>query len=643
MTTTPHQMIAFMLLSVTAITSSNCGAQAEETRLRETPTAAAEAAPRAQVDSALVQLRRLWAGAGPNLGSSPSPDGRYVTNTDWTTGDLAVRDLTDGSLYRVTDKGNWSTSGDYALSSAFSSRGDAIAYVWWNNSVQRHELRAARFDVDASGKAQGSGVRVVYSNPGLQPRAVFGWAADNSILVAVGRPDRTAALALVSAEGGEIRILESFDWRTPHATRSPDGHTIAYDFPSDNETPERDIHLLSDDGARKATVVRGPADDVVLGWQPDGSGLLFASREAAGADILRIPIADGAPSGPAALVRAELPGRIVPLGMVGGTLYFGVPVESTELHISRLGNDGSFSNTESLRDPYGGSIRAWDWSPDGEHLVHDARILPAAGDGDFRIVLRSLEGEPLRNFHLEGRAESIRWGPDGRMIYLYAWDRVNLPGLRSLDLESGSVRTIKRFEFQWQAMGGDFALSPDGKQLYYRLLDPGAAVARPTRGSIVRMDLATGVERPIQIVRFQGSLAVSPDGRQLAYVDYEPDGDAFVLRVIPVEGGEARELFRQIPGASINGVNWTPDGQSFVFLGGSPANPGGNQLLEISAAGGEPTLLADVSYLADGDPRLTVDGRWIAYRAGRSRGEIWALEGLMPAVAPRAENEGSSR
>ncbi len=65
------------------------------------PTAAAS--PRVQ-DTALV-VRRLWVGTEPDFwASTPSPDGRYVSEVDWITGDLAVLDLLTGELRRVTDK-----------------------------------------------------------------------------------------------------------------------------------------------------------------------------------------------------------------------------------------------------------------------------------------------------------------------------------------------------------------------------------------------------------------------------------------------------------------------------------------------------------------------------------------------------------
>lgn len=68
-----------------------------------------------------VDARRLWvSGYVDFYASAVSPDGRYVTEIDWTTGDLAIRDLGTGLLHRLTDKGSWERSGDYAHNARFS-------------------------------------------------------------------------------------------------------------------------------------------------------------------------------------------------------------------------------------------------------------------------------------------------------------------------------------------------------------------------------------------------------------------------------------------------------------------------------------------------------------------------------------------
>ncbi len=51
---------------------------------------------------------------------SVSPDGRFLTYTDWSTGNLAVRDLKSGEERHLTNKGSWLDSDEFALFSTIS-------------------------------------------------------------------------------------------------------------------------------------------------------------------------------------------------------------------------------------------------------------------------------------------------------------------------------------------------------------------------------------------------------------------------------------------------------------------------------------------------------------------------------------------
>ncbi len=50
--------------------------------------------------------RRVWAGPEVDAGVSLSPDGRYLSCIDGTTGDLALRDLATGKMRRLTKGGS---------------------------------------------------------------------------------------------------------------------------------------------------------------------------------------------------------------------------------------------------------------------------------------------------------------------------------------------------------------------------------------------------------------------------------------------------------------------------------------------------------------------------------------------------------
>ena len=593
-----------------------------------------EAQRSALARAAQASATRLWSGSDFNFyASRPSPDGRWVTEIDWMTGDLAARDLTTGLLHRLTAKGTWQTSGDYAASAAFSPDGERVGYVWWNDDDQRHELRVLEFRLDADGKPVGSNVRTVLSTP-RGAYAVHGWTADDRILGTLRRPGRTLALALVHAANGEVSILESFDWRNPRAAISPDGRFVAYDLPEDTSDPDRDIFLLSIEDGTKTVLVDDPGDDVLLGWDVDGD-VLFARREGRRSAVSRLPMARGAIDGSPLVVLEDFLGRVEPLGVGGDAFYFGVVVESRTFGVAEL-DDASRLSTEPepFDSPVGGRVDAWDWSRDGRHYAAAVRSgIPEAG---FDIVIGSEDGVERHRFHGFGRVERLRWAPNGQSIVFFGFDDRDRPGLRALDLDSGEIRTLRRFDHYWGAMGGHFALSPDGREVYFRLLARGAAVGSDAEGSLVALDLASGAERYVRPVRGGGSVAISADGRRLAYVDRVRGGpERVVLRVSTPVGGEPRIAYRAAGEDLIDGLNWTPDGGGLVLLGGPPTEP---EILRITADSGEVTaVIAGVPPQGGMDLRLHPDGRQIAFVSGENRGEIWALEGLR-GVAARAED-----
>jgi hypothetical protein len=59
-----------------------------------------------------------------------SPDARFLTYTDWSTGDLAVRDLETGVTRGLTEKGTWDIVGFAQALQAISPDGRYVAYGW---------------------------------------------------------------------------------------------------------------------------------------------------------------------------------------------------------------------------------------------------------------------------------------------------------------------------------------------------------------------------------------------------------------------------------------------------------------------------------------------------------------------------------
>ena len=581
------------------------------------------------VTSAAMTARRVW--AGPEVDNdgpfAPSPDGRYLSYTNWETGDLMVRDIATGEKRRLTNKGSWRDSPDYAYRSTFSPDGRLLAYGWCC-SGNRWELRLISVD----GGPEGAKPRVIYSNedvPYLQPTD---WSSDGKhILTTVHRKDRTNQLVLISAADGSVRVLKTLDWRWPSGRFSPDGRYIAYDFPPKEDSPDRDIFVLATDGSRETPLVEHPGNDYVLGWAPDGKRILFASERTGSLGAWVIPVAEGRSQGPPELVKGDI-GRVSPLGFTRkGAFYYGLHTGMQDVYIATL--DMATGKIVAPPTPasqrFMGANSSAAWSPDGRSLAYlSGRDYSGPLYGPRVICIRSLEtglerqlSANLSTFFTPIR---LRWSPDGRSLLASAEDNKGRPGLYRIDAQTGEVAPVVQGSLRFP--GGVW--SNDGKAIFY----VGRASTSETFDIRVR-DLETGREKELYRPASRShlnNLALSPDGRWLAFGAHAQGAwEAAALLVMPAAGGDAREVLKVQPEkesfteGSITAVEWTRDGSQLLFSRNS-------ELWRIPLEGGPPQKfgLATVPRMAS----LSVhpDGRRIALTAGEQRDEVWVMENLLP-------------
>lgn len=575
-----------------------------------------------------VVTRRIGSDADPE--GSVSPDGRYVSYTDWTTGDLAVRDLQNGQSRRLTDKGAWSESGEYAEGSVFSPEGAQIAYGWLNQD-RVFELRV----IDL----QGSAARVLFSDKNnvtfIWPQS---WSPDGSqILAAVSRTDRSRQIALFGVRDGAIRALKSLDWRALFTgpfrmSFSPDGRYIAYDLPQERRSRDQrsrasDIYVLAADGSRETHAVDHPANDVLVGWTPDGRGLLFSSDRGGTQGVWLLPMAAGKPVGGPTLVRGDL-WNSWPLGVARTGYYYGVDVDAPRLYTATLDPEGGsvVSGPSPIATEEGVFPGSADWSRDGQHLAYVA-IPP--GNMPVRqptLAIRSLESGETRALLPDlDYASQLRWAPDGRSILVTGYRKTHR-GLFRVDLETGATTPVVLADQR----GGSIrhpAWSPDGRTIYFVFAPAGGS----SRFVIVARDLATGQERELRSARGgsgsgASTLSLSRDGRSLVFTETDPATKVQSLRVMPSSGGEPRTLYEFRRTEQLNEyygeVSWSADGWRILFVKGA-VPPG--ELWDIPIAGGSPRrLLVAPAFGIRPHP----DGRRVVFTSGPGKTELWVMENL---------------
>jgi len=599
------------------------------------------------------RARRLWAGPDFNFfASSPSPDGRFVTEIDWNTGDLAVRDLSTGQLHRLTDKGTWEQSASYAEVASFTRDGSRVLYGWFNDATGRYEMRILDFAVDPAGIPHGTGSRVVHDGSGVSVFYLYDWLSDDEILTGIYRPDQTTGLAFLSLSTGTLRVLKSFDWRDAHAALSPDGRFVAYDHPPGEDPVDRDIRVMSVNGSTDVPLVVGPGKDIVLGWLPSGGGLLFHSERSGSPSLWRIPMSNGTAAGQPVLVRDDVR-NLEPLGFAGNAFYYGLAIEAPEFRTATIDRDARrlIPRPTTFEAPWGGTIvRALAWSPDGEHVAHDADM---TGRPNAWILVRRADGTPVREWNFELRLQRmlLHWMPDGSGLILSARDARGRVGFFRMGLESGELELLRRLDDEGTT-GRLFSVSPDGRFLYFTQIADPTATPADRAIEIVERELAAGVERAVGRVAYHdvnlgaghwSPITPSPDGKLLAVQVPQSTGET-EIRLMPVAGGAAETLLTIHPPAVSNGIiAWEPGGQSLLML--VQPHPSAEIWSTADVAlwrvsrNGEIERLGEIQDYAGG-ARLHPDGRTLAYRAGRYRGEVWAIDAGPATIAGKSAGNG---
>jgi Tol biopolymer transport system component len=580
--------------------------------------------------------RRLWTGPGQYITGSVSPDGRYLSCVDLTTGDLAVRDLATGKMRHLTHTGSGVDSGEYAFFSTTSPDGKEVAYNWFGGK-EGPNLRLVRWD--------GSAPRVLYVSKGLYPFPTD-WSPDGKyILTFLYRESEKPQLALISTADGSARIIKTLDDLAMTIRFSPDGRYIAYDIAQPQDSGNHDIFLLTADGSREIHLVEHPADDQLLGWTPDGNHILFASDRSGTMSAWLLHVEDGKPQGAPELVKPDI-GQAQPIGFSRtASFYYGLVIGTSDVYTADFDPVAgkAVSQPQKAVQRFVGSNFSPAWSPDGQFLAYISSRHPGlVGHRPELISIRSLKTGEERDLapKLSFLWGPIRWSPDGRSLLVPGKDAKTQHGLFLVDAQTAEITSAM--------MWGDKAVEapdwfPDGKRLIFasQRFEAGTVMT-----SIVIRDLATGQEE----VFFQpaagvepADMALSPDGQQVALTLLEKETHSSVLKVFPVGGGEAHELVRAKEPEVIVGdsLSWSADSRYVVFGKALTTNqeaqggyfPTGRkvQLFAVPSTGGEPHSLG---LATDSVHRLSFDpsGHRLAFAAGRAKTEIWVMENFLPAL-----------
>jgi Tol biopolymer transport system component len=556
-----------------------------------------------------------------------SADGRLICYTEWNyTGNLMLHDLLSGTDRPLTGNKDWSVGNAY--SSTFSPDAKQVAYGW-RTYAKRVEGQPQPPHVNE--------IRIIgIEGPAVpQPRRVYGnadvnyfdptdWSRDGRWLaVKVTRKDNTGQIAVVGVQDGSFRVLKTIGWRGPKKIFfSPDGKYLAYDLPASDNEAQRDVFVIAADGSGETRAVEHQADDVIMGWSPDGSRLLVASDRTGAVALWALRISNGKPHGAPTLLKPDI-GSITSQGVTAsGALHFvknastkGLHVAPIDLESGRLSGPAVLENFRSGRP---------DWSADGKLLAYKS-----TSPNDFQLLsIRSVETGQLRTVPLSLQYMSEpRWLPDGRALVSAGRDLKGQGGIFRIDAQSGRESLV----VPQDGNAGRVNVAPDGKKIYY------GSARQSGYPAMVEHDLATGeVKETFRRTPGMGVAELSPDGRSFAVVKVDGRAKTSTLLLIPLSGGEARELFRvSLPDSlqSYGGLTWTADSQAVIVVNttGDRYDPKDLWLVPVSRAKSRKLDVDIRNWGTMPGIRLHPNGKEIAFFVGQDSREVWALENVVPA------------
>jgi len=575
-------------------------------------------------DTARTVTRRVWADADLY---DVSPDGRFTAQTDWSTGDLAVRDLETGEVRRLTASGE---SGD-AEDAVFSRDGKWVAYSWYDDAEPAY-YKLGVVDIE------GTNPRIIYRDRATNWIQAEDWSPDGRYVLAyrtVTGGDANESL-LISAEDGSARLLKSFpDPSTGGGNRgcfSPDGRYVAYD--SWRGDPEnKDLFVIDVATGEEHALLVHQADDQMLGWSPDGKHILFRSDRSGTPGAWLLPVTDGMANGDPWLVKPDMWQASGVRFAQDGRYYYKVSTERRDIYVVGFDPERNsvIGSPTAITDRSPGNFGGGIWSPDGRHLAYRDNQGPTD-----RILVRSMETGDVKEFNLgePGYVGPLGWTADGRSLVVFVsnpGDTDNRRALYRLDVQTGRKEALSDPLQSYPLVHPRH--TSDSGYLLYQLSEENSEGQAAFR--ILRHDLETGDSTVLFRTPYGAwgqilGAAMSPDGQTLAF-GYSPviGSQPKTLVLLPVTGGEPLEL--PIEGA--RGISWMPGGEALLFFRFVAVGPVWEAwYLDLSK--GEPQ---PIGLTVTGRMGLDVhpDGQRITYSSGKGGAELWVMEDFLPTEGSR--------
>jgi Tol biopolymer transport system component len=402
------------------------------------------------------------------------------------------------------------------------------------------------------------------------------------------------------------RIIGADTLQVFEAALSPDGGWVVF---SQIREEEGSIWIVSSEGGETRRLIEASGVQNPV-WFPDGTRLLYLSRETNAIMAAPFDSRTGRLSGPPQRISLEpaFPNfRLSSDGMWLAYRRWAEDPSAGRMVIRVIPANGG--TPHPIGDP-ADMIYLWDWSSDGQYLHYRAqtrdvpntyrtfrapvaggpseevtdvpggpsapslpyRVVPAAGGSaeNAPLEVQAYDGRPLARLALPHGASvkgpSPTFAPDGRHLLVVVSNEAT--PLRVLPVAGGPARQLgeaRTEEFPW-------GWSPDGRDVLFSTPLDGrmAIMSAPVAGGAAREVGPMPDRGPLPQNRWGLPITVSADGRYLTYSMPNDGGSGRTLIVRPVAGGEERIITRSHidAGHRLGGPGGTPylDGDEFLYL-----------------------------------------------------------------------------
>ncbi len=403
------------------------------------------------------------------------------------------------------------------------------------------------------------------------------------------------------------------------------------------------IFLLAADRSEEVPLLDDPRNERALAWTPDGKGLIYRSNRTGLWDAWMMEIEDGRPRGSAQLVQSNIRGRnanIQGRGMsTDGTFYYALRTDQQDVYAATLdpGSGQVLVPPQRIAPNLEGTdLFAPDFSRDGKYLAYTWTRTNGS-----RIMVRDLATGDERS--IREVWGYVRWSPDGRsflqhfgppgsnVISLVNVSTAEVTRVTSAALDQSSGQPLRGYDWlraQVLVPGVADVLPqwlPDGKAIVYLRRNQ-----RTNSDHVLMRDLETGQEKELYHALSIRNIALSSDGEQLALWTETREG-VLALQIVPVAGGEPRELIRSGLRPYTPTLAWTPDGRHLLLAkrNADPETQFPHELWRIAVGGGEPESLGLKAEGGIREVRVHPDGQRIVFTSGLRVSELLAAENFL--------------